>query len=217
MKIRELAGGGRAVEVEPARLQRFCIGFAQRNGPVLTTRVFADRVLLSTAQEASAELVPTMGGLDPAEHPGLQLTALLAHLVLPWRVGLLLVRAGGHSAGVSVAGQVLTSSTDRRHVQGRSAAGGWSQQRFARRRAGQTQAALDQAADTAARALLGQQLHVLVTGGDRRSVEVVLADRRLAAVAGLLSPRWLDTPEPRRTVLDDAAARAHTVQVLLRP
>lgn len=213
---RELAGGGRAVEVEPARLLRFCAGFEQRHGPVECTVTQPDRVLLSSADGATAELVPTVGGMTPARSPGLDLAALLAHVGVPRRIGLLLVRAGGHSAGVAVAGTVLTSSTDRRHVQGRSAAGGWSQQRFARRRAGQTHAALAQAADTAARALLHQQLEVLVTGGDRRSVDIVLADPRCAALAALRSHRWLDVGEPRRATLDAAAARADTVEVLLR-
>jgi len=214
--VRELAGGGQCIEVAPARLHRFCLGFEQRNGAIRTTRVTADEVTLSTAGPASAELIPTVGGLLPVEFDGLALQPLLAHLAVPRRVGLLLVRASGHSAGVSVAGQVLSSSTDRRQVQGRSAAGGWSQQRFARRRAEQTRAALAQAADTAVRALLGQDLAVLVTGGDRRSVHLVLADPRLAELRPLCSERWLDLGEPRRATLDVAAQRADAVQVLLR-
>ena len=214
--VRELAGGGRAVEVEPERLERFCAGVVQRHGSVVRTQVRTGSVLLTTADSWTAELVPTVGGLAPGEHDGLRLDELLVHLARPWRVGLLLVRAGGHTAGVAVGGAVLSSSTDRRHVQGRSAAGGWSQQRFARRRAEQTRSALEQATETAVRALDGAGLDVLVTGGDRRSVSTVLADPRLAGLGPLLSPRWLDTPEPRRATLDVAAARARCVQVLLR-
>lgn len=213
---RELAGGGRAVEVEPERLERFCAGVAARHGPLVRTEVRTDAVVLTAADSATAELVPTVGGLAGAVHTGLELGVLLEHVARPWRVGLLLVRAGGHTAGVAVAGSVLSSSTDRRHVQGRSAAGGWSQQRFARRRAGQTRSALAQATETAVRALVDQKLDVLVTGGDRASVATVLADPRLAHLAPLLSPRWLDTPEPRRATLDVAAARAQCLLVLLR-
>ena len=215
-RVRELAGGGRAVEVDPQRLERFCAGVAQRHGTVVRTQVRAGSVLLTTADSSTAELVPTVGGLVPGDHDGLRLDELVAHLARPWRVGLLLVRAGGHTAGVAEAGAVLTSSTDRRHVQGRTAAGGWSQQRFARRRAGQTRSALEQATETAVRALDGTRLDVLVTGGDRRSVSTVLADPRLAWLGPLLSPRWLDTPEPRRATLDVAAVRAQSVEVLLR-
>ncbi len=216
-RSRELAGGGREVEVEPARLARFCAGVEQRHGACVSTVAAVDRVRITLADGTSVELVPTVGGLEPAEHPGLVLDGLLAHLELPHRVGLLLARAGGHTAGVAVGGRVETSSTARRHVQGRTAAGGWSQQRFARRRAGQTRDALAQAADTAGRALLSKDLDVLVTGGDRRSVATVLDDPRLVALRPLLSPRWLDTPEPRRATLDVAAARVHAVLAHIRP
>lgn len=216
VRVRELAGGGRAVEVEPARLERFCAGVAERHGAVLSTQVRPGSVVLRATDGSTAELVPTVGGLVPTEHAGLELGGLLMHLARPWRVGLLLVRAGGHTAGVAVGGAVLTSSTDRRHVQGRTAAGGWSQQRFARRRAGQTRSALEQATETAVRALAGAEIDVLVTGGDRRSVATVLDDPRLAGLRPLLSARWLDTPEPRRATLDVAAARSDCVEVLLR-
>ncbi|MEO6879656.1 MAG: acVLRF1 family peptidyl-tRNA hydrolase [Mycobacteriaceae bacterium] len=216
-RTRELAGGGREVEVEPDRLDRFCAGVAERHGAVLHTVVDVHRTRLDTEDGTTVEIVPTVAGLEPGSVAGLWLAPLHAHLALPHRVGLLLVRAGGHTAGVAVQGRVQTSSTARRHVQGRTAAGGWSQQRFARRRAGQTRRALEQAADTAARTLLGLHLDVLVTGGDRRSVDIVLADPRLRALAPLLSPRWLDTPEPRRATLDVAAERSHAVLVRLRP
>lgn len=216
-RSRELAGGGREIEVEPGRLDRFCAGVAGRHGAVLNTVVQAHRVQLDTEDGTTVEIVPTVAGMTPGSMAGLWLAPLHNHLAAPHRMGLLLVRAGGHTAGVAVQGQVEMSSTARRHVQGRTAAGGWSQQRFARRRAGQTRSALDQAADTAAKTLLHHQLDVLVTGGDRRSVDVVLADPRLRALVPLLSPRWLDTPEPRRATLDVAAARAAAVLVRLRP
>lgn len=216
-RTRELAGGGREVEVDVERLDRFCVGVTARHGAVLRTVVQADGVQLDTEDGTTVQIVPTVAGLEPGSAAGLWLASLHAHLALPHRVGLLLVRAGGHTAGVAVHGRVELSSTARRHVQGRTAAGGWSQQRFARRRAGQTRSALDQAADTAAKTLLEQHLDVLVTGGDRRSVDVVLTDPRLRTLTPLLSPRWLDTPEPRRATLDVAAARAAAVLVRLRP
>ena len=49
-------------------------------------------------------------------------------------IGTVLVRRGGYSVAVVSAGAVLASKTGTRHVQSRTAAGGWSQQRFARRR-----------------------------------------------------------------------------------
>jgi hypothetical protein len=103
------------------------------------------------------------------------------------------------------------------YVQGRTAAGGWSQQRFARRRANQAQAAAGAAADLAARVLLpaAGSLAALVTGGDRRTVDAVLADRRFAPLAALRAPRLLDVPEPRRAILVEAALRARAVAIRL--
>ena len=74
--------------------------------------------------------------------------------------------------------KLVSSKVDTSYVQGRTAAGGWSQQRFARRRDNQAKAAAEEAADIAVRLLLpavGATGRV-VTGGDRRAVEAILAD-----------------------------------------
>ena len=217
-RVEDLPGGGRRVEVGRDRLERFLAGVQQRHGGVLDTVVEPAAVLLRTGDGGTVRLQPTVPGLDPAPAvPGLVLDPLLAHLARPSRVGLLLVRAGGHSAGVAVHGHVLTSSTDHRLVQGRSAAGGWSQQRFARRRAGQLREAVAQATATAVRALADTRLDVLVTGGEHGHLDAVLADPRLAALLPLRSPRVLDVAEPRRRTLDEAARRVDGVVVELRP
>jgi hypothetical protein len=77
--------------------------------------------------------------------------ALAAHARKPRTVGVLLVRLGGFAAGVftgypPVLGAAKVGS---RLVHGRSAAGGWSQHRFARRREKQANEALSAAADAA--------------------------------------------------------------------
>src|SRR5437879_4801027 len=83
-------------------------------------------------------------------------------------------------------------------------AGGWSQQRVARRRAGRAREALRAAADDAVRVLVPRlpELVAVVLGGDRRALDILRADQRLAGVFALARPRVLDVPEPRRTVLD---------------
>jgi hypothetical protein len=113
---------------------------------------------------------------------------------------------------------VLSSSTDRAYLQGRTAAGGWSQQRFARRRDNQRAASYDSAATTAARILtpIAPSLAGLVLGGDRRGLVDVLADSRLAGLAGLPVRTFPDIPEPRRAVLDDIAARSLSVEIVIR-
>ena len=102
-----------------------------------------------------------------------------------------------------------------RHVQGRTKAGGQSQQRFARRRDNQAVAAYDAAADHAARILTGS-LEALVTGGDAAAVEAVLADPRLVRAAGARTSLFLPVPDPRRSVLEGAVADACSVRITVR-
>ncbi|MBX6391218.1 MAG: hypothetical protein IRZ08_19880 [Frankia sp.] len=148
--------------------------------------------------------------LDPAG------SALVAHALAQRRVGVLLVRLGGYAAGVFDAGRLVASRTGSRQVHGRSAAGGWSQQRFARRREGQARAALAAAADTAAAVLVPASpgLDAVVAGGDRRAVTQVLADPRLAPLRPLLvAEPFLTVPDPRRRVLEQAPRLFRAVRI----
>ena len=112
--------------------------------------------------------------------------AAVRHAAAPRTALLLLVRRGGFSVGLARDGALLDHSTGTRYVQGRTAAGGWSQQRFARRRSGQADALVGACADTVAAVLAraGPTPPVLVPGGDRRLLADVLADPRLAAADG---------------------------------
>ncbi|MDQ3761286.1 MAG: hypothetical protein M3460_06170 [Actinomycetota bacterium] len=219
-RTRELAGGGRAVEVEPERLAGFLERFAAGHGGVLTTTVTAQRVDVVAADGWTASIPVPFGPLvAPAgQRSGLAIDELLNHLMVPRTIGLLLVRLGGYSVGIARAGVVFTSSTGSRLVHGRSAAGGQSQQRFARRREGQARLALQAAADTAARVLLPRmaELDGVVLGGDAAALRRLAADPRLIVLLELAEPRVLDIPEPRRAVLDEAARRAQCVEVRLR-
>lgn len=127
----------------------------------------------------------------------------------PRRWGVLLVRKGGFAIA-SLDGVDLTASkVGQRHVQGRTKAGGQSQQRFARRRGNQARAAYEAAADHAVRVLDG--VTTVVTGGDRPAVEDVLSDARLADLT-VVGP-WLAVPDPRRGILDAAIADAQALVV----
>jgi hypothetical protein len=130
---------------------------------------------------------------------------------------LLLVRLGGHSVGVSLGGEVLVSRTDRLLVHGRSAAGGWSQHRFARRREGQARHALQAAAADTLDVLVPRlsEMDALVLGGGRRALDELRADRRLAPLFAIANARILDIPEPRRVVLDEAAERALALEIVV--
>jgi hypothetical protein len=220
-RTRELAGGGRAVEVEPERLAGFLERFTAGHGGALSTTVEPRRVDMAAADGWTASIPVPFGPLsaEPGEYAGLVVQSLLDHLMVPRTIGLLLVRLGGYSVGIARAGVVLTSSTGSRLVHGRSAAGGQSQQRFARRREGQARVALRAAADTAARVLLPRvaELDAVVLGGDSAALRNLAADPRLLALLQRAEPRVLDIVEPRRAVLDDAARRAQCVEVQLDP
>src|SRR5579875_476441 len=88
---------------------------------------------------------------------------------------------------------LAASKVGSRLVHGRSAAGGTSQQRFARRREKQAREALQAAGDTAA-AVLGPysgRLDAVVLGGDRRAMAVLRDDPRLREFFALAVDRFL--------------------------
>ncbi len=130
---------------------------------------------------------------------------LLAHVAVERVVGVLLVRLGGHAAGVFRGTELVASKVGSRLVHGRHRAGGSSSGRFARRRANQARDALAAAAEVAVAVLRepaeSGALDAVVLGGDRAALTTVLEDRRLAAVAALAQPRVLDVPDPRLAVL----------------
>jgi Actinobacteria/chloroflexi VLRF1 release factor len=191
------------VTVAPARLERWLAGFAERHGP--TTTRYDDTTVVVTAADAS---VATVEVPFPPLHG-----ELVPHVLQERTVGVLLVRLGGHAAGVFVGDRLTASKVGSRQVHGRSAAGGWSQQRFARRRENQSAQALSAAADVAAGVLLGRPLDALVVGGERSAVETVLADRRLEGLRALRTGRLLDVPDPRLKVLQQARFRDVWIRV----
>jgi len=123
--------------------------------------------------------------------------------------GILLVRKGGFAVARLRGAEMSESKTGQRHVQGRTKAGGQSQQRFARRRDNQARAAYEAAADHAAR-IVGTAACV-VTGGDAGAVTAVLADPRLQRLA--VVGEFLTVPDPRRGVLEQAILDACSVRM----
>lgn len=140
------------------------------------------------------------------------LASFTAQCSTPAAWGVLLVRKGGFAVARLAGERVAESKVGQRHVQGRTKAGGQSQQRFARRRDNQARAAYEAAAEHAARILgvLPTQAPI-VTGGDHAGVEAVLQDRRLAALH--VVPPFLAVPDPRRSVLDAAVEEAGAVRI----
>ncbi|MFC7342668.1 acVLRF1 family peptidyl-tRNA hydrolase [Saccharopolyspora griseoalba] len=218
-KARQLPGGGRAVEVAPRRVSGWFERFAESHGGAERTELNPRQVRVLAADGALAEVAVPFGELPPPHgtREGLAVASLVEHLRTSRRIGLVLVRLGAHSVGIARDGAVERSSTDRHLVHGRNKAGGWSQQRFARRREGQAQRSLDSAADAVAKTLLPEadDLDAVVLGGDKKALRALREDSRLTGLLDAAEPRVLDVPEPRRAVLDDAAQRAIAVEIAI--
>jgi hypothetical protein len=189
--------------VEAGRLGRWAAGFGARHGEV-TVAVTPSGLLLTAADGATAETSDPWGEWtgDTADEGhgddvGDALSAFARHVTAPRRPAVLLVRRGGYACALLDGAEVVASKVGTRYVQGRTAAGGWSQQRFARRREKQTGELAGAVADVAARLLLVPPADRLVTGGDRPLVDRVLEDPRLRPLAGLRRGPHLQVGDPR--------------------
>ena len=144
---------------------------------------------------------------------------IAAHAAADRTVGVLLVRLGGYAAGVFAGAppRLAASKVGSRLVHGRSAAGGQSQQRFARRREKQAAEALAAAADTAAAVFgrYGRPLDALVLGGDRRAVAGLHDDPRLRGYFGVAVERFLTVPDPRLAVLRETPRMFRAIRIQL--
>jgi len=183
----------RLLEVAPERIDHWVAGFAERHGDGLVVRSEGRVTQVTGADGASARF--EYFAFDP--------------------LGVVLVRRGGYAVGLAREGTFLATKVGARYVQSRTAAGGWSQQRFARRRGNQADALVEAVADQAVALVLPGRPGGLVVGGDRRLVRHVLADARLGALAGLPRRELYDLPDPRREVLERALVRGLAVRIRL--
>jgi hypothetical protein len=188
------------------RFERWVLNFRGRHGE--TALGVADGALTGLAADGSTFTARLPFGAAYAGLPDEAAFALQIQPPADW--GVLLVRKGGFAVARLTGDRVTESKVGQRHVQGRTKAGGQSQQRFARRRDNQARQAYEAAADHAARILGDGSLHV-VTGGDHAAVDEVVADPRLRRVR--VSGLWLAVPDPKRGVLEQAVADACSASV----
>ena len=181
------------VLVPPARLMRWLQNFVARHGATTLTDGLTGKAADGSWFEASLPFSRAYDG--PAE-----IRSFAAACEPPADWGLLLVRKGGFAVARVHGTETADSKTGQRHVQGRTKAGGQSQQRFARRRENQARVAFEAAGEHAVR-ILGDA-PVLVVGGEKAAVTEVLKDPRLAGIA--VVGDFLTVPDPRRSVLESA-------------
>lgn len=189
----------RTVNVPRGRLSGWLERFAERH-PDLSVSASDELVRIIAADGAAAEIAVPFPPLAPTPDP---LRALLAHASRDRRVGVLLARKGGWAVGLFLGERLSDSKVGSSYVQGTTKAGGWSQQRYARRRANQAQQSADRAADVCLDLLASKLpgLDAVMLGGHGPAVDQVLADPRLAQLRRRVVGPVLPTPDPRLRVL----------------
>ncbi|GAB2453069.1 acVLRF1 family peptidyl-tRNA hydrolase [Nocardioides hungaricus] len=189
------------------RVARWVGNFTARHGETALT--VADGALGGTATDGSTFAARLPFDQEYAGEPDARAFADAIEAPDDW--GVLLVRKGGFAVARLSGARMTASKVGQRHVQGRTKAGGQSQQRFARRRDNQARQAYEAAADHAARILSGLA-GPLVTGGDRAAVHEVLADARLQSCRRPTTD-WLAVPDPKRGILEQAVADARSAHI----
>jgi len=211
------------MEVSPERLTAWLESFAQRHGDIAVEpgpAVVTFRAGDGALAEAHVPFPPLPEAAGDRTGPITESAERIsAHARAERTVGVLLVRLGGYAAGVFTGPEahLAASKVGSRLVHGRSAAGGTSQQRFARRREKQASEALGAAADTAA-AVFGQfagKLDAVVLGGDRRAIAGLRDDPRLRPYFDLAVERFLTVPDPRLAVLRSTPRLFRAIRIRL--
>ncbi len=190
--------------------------FAASHGS-LTVRAVGPALVLDAADGGRARLVDRcqVGTTpeDPAPLP--DAGAWLDRAIAPRTVGIVLVRRRAHAVGVAHGDDLIAHHVDTHHVQGRTKAGGWSQQRYARRRANQAGQAWESAVADVQRVISphAARLDLILPGGDVEGLTKVLGDVRLRALADVPRLARIGVAEPRFDVLEQVAAQLRSVLV----
>lgn len=190
--------------VVPSRLERWTANFLKRHGATASNVV--DGALVGFAQDGSSFEARLPFGRT---YSGPATTEDFLNAAKPpkeW--GLLLVRKGGFAVARMEGERIVSSKVGQRHVLGRSKAGGWSQQRFARRRENQARIAYEAAARHT-EILIGH-MKVIVVGGDRAGIDEVIA---LTGIGSRVVDTMADVREPRRGVFEEAVIDARSVRM----
>ncbi len=208
----------RTVLVQPDRLHGWVERFAAGNGGYSSTseasqlRIVGENGCTAVLSSPLTDALAAQRTLPAAPTTIDSLAAGAPHGAV---IGIFLLRRGGYATGVSSAGTLIASKTGTGYVQSRTAAGGWSQQRFARRRANQASALAHSAAERAAAIFRAHPPQVLQCGGDQNLAAQALRERELAPYAGLAHLPFMTVADPRLRILQEAAATISAVRIVL--
>lgn len=215
------SGAARTAFIPGPRLTGWVERFAASHGAVQedpddvgTLLRAADGAVFLRAADGATALLKAPWPVDGRPGKGANAVERLASLASQERqLGIILVRRGGYAVGAVSSGKVSVSKSGSRYVQSRSAAGGSSQQRFARRRENQANALTEAVAGYAAGVFAGHSIEYLVLGGDAALSAAVLEDRALKEFAARKRLAFLSVADPNATVLRRAAMDACAVRV----
>lgn len=133
----------------------------------------------------------------------------------PQRIGLILARQGAFSLGLVENARLISHHTGRRYVQGRTAAGGWSQQRYARRRKNQRADQVEVLTAKIPQVIVAPQ--ALVWAGDRQMYSEIAAQlfqlREYSPLEALPQREFPDVGKPSFEILKQVAWRSTRIQV----
>ncbi len=202
------AAMARTIMIGRSRMRRWLKNFAERHSGI--DAVLDDNHVCVTADDGAVAWVQIpfapMASADAPESPtGCELlNRLVAHIEVDRIIGAILVRRGGFAAGVFHGAELTDSKVGTGYVQGKTKAGGWSQQRYRRRRDRQARQLYDRAADAAETVLLSKidELDAVATGGDSVGIAAVANRPRLSPLHSLLMSRVYPVADPRRRVLE---------------
>ncbi|MGB3764600.1 MAG: acVLRF1 family peptidyl-tRNA hydrolase [Ornithinimicrobium sp.] len=195
----------RRIDVPRDRLAQWVDGFAQRHGePTWTIDGSAYRATAPNGAWATFSSWTAAPSLPPD---------LLVWSEPPGTFAIILIRRGGYAVGVVSGGELVAHKCGTRYVQSRTAAGGWSQQRYARRRSNQRDELVDTVIERVVTLKEGHRGEGVVLGGDQPLASAVLDDRRLESLAIVPRREFYDIPDPRFVVLQKTLSRALMVSV----
>jgi hypothetical protein len=158
--------------------------------------------------EAPGEVLvvrPPFGLEHLGDYDSVHLRPLFEALAADHVVAVLLVRLGGYAAGVLEGERLVASKVGTRFVKGKHKKGGYSSNRFRRRREEQARALYEEAAEVAIRVLepWRGRAEFAALGGDRTAIrEVLAAGPQLAWLVERAVPRFFPVSDPRRRDLE---------------